>query len=375
MWVDAKEQLEQLCRQAKNAGVVALDTEADSFHSYRSKICLLQLSFAGRQVLIDPLTLSREDLSPLGELLADPAVCKILHGADYDLRMLQKDFGFFLKNLADTQAAAQVLGEKQTSLAALLDKELGVKLEKDFQRANWALRPLNVEMLAYAAADTRYLEELLERLSQRLQQLGRMAWWQEECANLEQVVYQPPAPDPWSFLRVKGARELPPEALGRLSVLWQFREQVAQKLNISPFRILSNETLLRLASQCPSHLQALKNTPGVSGAFVRRWGRELLRSLERTEALSLPEPLPGARDRARERKVGKLRRVRDAVAQELGLEPGFLAPRATLEAVAEILPQTFEQWYSCLKRRWRVEALSEPLARALLEFSSCADRC
>lgn len=369
LWVDSDEQLEQLCRQAKKAGVVALDTEADSFHSYQAKICLIQLSFAGRQALIDPLALSREGLNPLGEVLADQAVRKVVHGADYDLRMLQKDFGFFVKNLADTQAAAQVLGEKQTSLAALMDKELGVRLVKDFQRANWALRPLDVEMRAYAAADTCYLEKLLERFIQRLREVGRIAWWQEECAHLEQVIYQPPAPDPWAFLRIKGARQLPPEALGRLAVVWQFRERIARDLNVSPFRILSHETLLRFAKEGPRNLQALKNIPGVPRGFARRWGRELLRLLERSEALSLPEPLPrGVLDRSTERKVAKLRKVRDAVAQELGLEPGFLAPRATLEAVVDVLPQTPEDWYACLRRRWRVAVLAEHLAGALSEF-------
>ncbi|MGQ9836173.1 MAG: ribonuclease D [Thermoanaerobaculaceae bacterium] len=367
-WVDSEEQVAQLCQQARNAGVVALDTEADSFHSYHAKLCLIQLSFAGKQALIDPLALSREALSPLGEVLADPAVCKILHGADYDLRMLQKDFGFFVKNLADTQAAAQVLGEKQTSLAALLEKELGVRLDKDFQRANWALRPLAAEMRAYAAADTCYLEKLLEHFTQRLREVGRIEWWQEECAHLEQVVYQPPAPDPWAFLRIKGARELSPEALGRLSVAWQFRERIARDLNVAPFRILSQETLLRLAKECPRNLQALTSTPGVPGGFARRWGRELLYLLERSQALSPPEPFPRALDRARERKVAKLRKVRDGVAQELGLEPGFLAPRATLEAVVDVFPQTPEDWYACLGRHWRVAVLAGRLAGALAEF-------
>lgn len=366
LWVDAATQLRYICSEARAAGVVAVDSEADSFHSYYPKVCLLQLSFSGRHAVVDTLKLTPLELAPLGELLADPKTLKVLHGADYDLRMLQKDFGFFVRFLADTQAAAQVLGEPQTSLATLVKKELGLELDKTQQRADWSVRPLSAEMLRYAVDDTRYLEALLAKLKARLAACGRLAWWEEECQVLEQVSYQPPEPDPWAFLRIKGAKGLAGEALGRLKALWLWREGVAQALDVAPFRVLPSELLLRLASHPPADFSALVHTPGVSPRVIRRWGAAILQVLASTrEEVSPPPSLRPRPDEAKERLVTKLRAVRDEVAQALAIDPGFLAPRATLEAVAERRPQTDEAWWQCLKRRWRVAVLQEPLGKVL----------
>lgn len=368
LWVDDAATLRQVCQEAEAFGSVAVDTEADSFHSYYPKVCLVQLSFGCRHAVVDTLRLAPADLAPLGQLLAQPKVLKILHGADYDLRMLQKDFGFSLRNLADTQAAAQVLGEPHTSLAALVKKELGVELDKSQQRADWARRPLPAAMLRYAADDTRYLHALLAKLEQRVRAAGRVAWWQEECEALEQVVYQPAEPDPWAFLRIKGARTLNSQALGRLAALWRWRESVAQGSDVPPFRVLPSELLLRLALDPPEDLAGLARVPGMPPRAVRSWGRVILQVLSSAAEVEPPPPNPRPRSHeARERVLGKLKGVRDQVAAELGLDPGFLAPRSALEAVAERRPTDDEGFFQCLKRRWRVEVLRQPLRQALAE--------
>lgn len=368
VWIDDAATLRGVCDEAKAAGALAVDTEADSFHSYYPKVCLIQVSFAGHHALVDTLALSAAELAPLGELLAERRVLKIFHGADYDLRMLQKDFGFSVRNLKDTQAAAQVLGEPQTSLAALVKKELGVQLDKTQQRADWALRPLPPEMLRYAVDDTRYLHELLHRLEERLRATGRLSWWEEECRALEQVVYERAEADPWAFLRVKGARRLKGEALGRLAALWHWREGVAQGLNVPPFRVLSSEVVLRLAEEPPSDLAALARVPGVSPRVVRRWGSEILQAVAAARELAPPPPNGRPRpDETVERLVKKLRAARDRVAHELGIDPGFLAPRAALEALAAQRPADDEGWLECLRRRWRVSVLRQPLEQVLAE--------
>ncbi|MFN3412816.1 MAG: ribonuclease D [Thermoanaerobaculum sp.] len=368
LWVDSATALQQVCEEARNAGVVAVDSEADSFHSYYPKVCLVQLSFSGRHAVVDTLKLSPQALAPLGELLADGQALKVLHGADYDLRMLQKDFGFHLRNLADTQAAAQVLGEPQTSLAALVKKELGFELDKTQQRADWAVRPLSSEMLRYAVDDTRYLEALLFRLKARLEALGRLEWWQEECQALEQVAYQPAEPDPWGFLRIKGARGLSAEALGRLKALWEWRESVAKGFDVAPFRLLASVVLLRLAVNPPSNVSELLQVPGMPLPVVRRWGTAILQMLSvPAEVLHLPNTVRPRPEEAKERLVKKLRAARDQVAKALALDPGFLAPRASLEAVADYRPNNDQAWFECLKRRWRVAVLKEPLANVLAQ--------
>jgi ribonuclease D len=367
LWVDTPEALAQVCRKAAAEKLVAVDTEADSFHSYFPKVCLIQISFGQQHALLDSLRLAPPKLAPLAELLADPKVGKIFHGADYDLRMLHKDLGVRVRGLFDTQAAAQVLGEKQTSLAALVAKELGVHLDKGQQRANWALRPLPPEMLAYAVDDTRFLPLLLQRLVQRLEEMGRKSWWEEECRALEEVVYEPPTPDPWAFLRIKGARSLPPEVLGRLAACWQLREEIAQSLDVPPFRVLSSELLVRLASDPPTSVEGLLGLPGLPFRLVRRWGKKLLDALHQASPLVPPEKGQKPRDPHKERMVDRLRRVRDELAQELNLDPGFLAPRWALEAVVESQPKSPEEWYACLQRHWRVEVLAQKLGQAMQE--------
>ena len=182
---------------AVGAGPLALDTEADSLHHYPEKVCLVQLTFGGADHLVDPL--AGVDLAPLGRILADRAVTKILHGSDYDLRVLHRDFGLELVGLFDTMIAARLTGERSFGLAALLETHFGIKLEKKFQRADWSLRPLTAEMESYAALDTRHLEALAGRLGEQLEQLGRTAWAEEEFRALEGVRWS--APDPEDAVR------------------------------------------------------------------------------------------------------------------------------------------------------------------------------
>ena len=350
------------CREAAACGLVALDTEADSFHSYFHKLCLIQLSFGGRSVLLDPLALGREGLAPLAGLTADPGVVKVLHGADYDLRLLDRDLGARARSLRDTQLAAQLLGESQTGLAALLAKELGVTLDKSLQRADWSVRPLTPELLAYAAADTSHLERLAERLGARLAALGRSAWWEEECRELEAVRWQPPAREELAFERLKGARRLRGAARDRIAALHGWREQLAAGSDVAPFRVLGGDALLAIAERAPATLEELAKVPGVGAGTVRRFGPDLLRLV----ATAPPAPPPAPReyhppDRERERRVKELRAARDAVAAALAVDPGVLAPRAALEAVADGRPASPAAVGACLGRRWRTEVLAEAL--------------
>src|SRR5690349_7381822 len=210
---------------------VAADTEAASFHRYRDRIFLIQLSSPTRTEIIDPLALA--DLSPVGTLLGNAAVEKIFHDADYDLRTLDRDYGFRARRLFDTRIAAQLAGEPAIGLAALLEKYVGVKLAKEHQKADWSRRPLPAPMLAYAAADTEHLPALREALRGRLLALGRLAWAEEEFTRLEELRWTGP-PDGGgadAFLRVKGAKALPPRQLAALRELYRWREGVAAELD------------------------------------------------------------------------------------------------------------------------------------------------
>jgi ribonuclease D len=360
--VTSAAEVETWCRAAAAHPVVAIDSEADSFHSYHHKLCLIQLSFDERSVLLDPLALSRDALAPFGELLSSPGVIKLMHGADYDLRIFDRDLGMRVAPVRDTQLAAQLLGEPQTGLAALLEKQLGITLDKSQQRADWGIRPLTDELLAYAAGDTAYLQRLAGILSDRLAALGRLPWWEEECTHLAEVRWQPPQRDELAFERVKGASRLHGRARDRLAALHAWREGYAEREDVAPFRVMSPDALLAIAERAPEDIKALAAVPGVGSATVRRFGAVLLRLI--ADAPEVPARPPRDRfkvDRERERRLKELRRSRDAAAAGLAIDPGVLAPRAGLDAVADRRPADVEELRGCLGRRWRAEVLAPAL--------------
>ena len=371
--IEEPAELARICSAAAASGVVALDTESDSLHSYFHKVCLIQMSFAGRHVVLDPLALDREALQPLVGLLADRGVEKLFHGADYDLRVLDRDLGARVVRLRDTQVAAQLLGEGQTGLAALVGREVGTVLEKRYQRADWGQRPLSRELLAYAVGDTAFLTVLRDRFGDRLTRLGRMGWWDEECAALEGVRWEAPAPDPLAFERIKGAGRLAGAARDRLAALHAWREREAAAADVPPFRILHSDALLALAAGPPSDLTALAGVRGVGRATVRRFGREILRVI----AQAPPAPPRNARprrteDRERERRLRQTQALRNVAAGELSLEPGLLAARAALELVVDRRPRSEGELMACLGRCWRAAVLAPALLPLVKEWEGGA---
>ena len=172
----------------------ALDTEANSRHRFPERVCLLQAATAGQTYVLDPLAVP--DLPGLGAVLADPSIEKVLHGADYDLRGLNRDWGFTLRNAYDTDIAARFAGQERTGLSALLEEILGINIPKKaaLQKSDWTRRPLSDDALAYAASDVAHLLELRDALDRRLIDLGRSSWAAEEFARLEEVRHTTPDP-------------------------------------------------------------------------------------------------------------------------------------------------------------------------------------
>ena len=346
------------------AGPLGLDTEADSFHHYPEKTCLVQLSSGDRDLLIDPL--SGTDLAPLGPLLADAGLRKILHGADYDLRLLQRDLGLRVRGLFDTMVAARLVGERAFGLAALLDKWLGVRVDKRFQRADWSLRPLPAAMCEYAAMDTRHLIGLAERLEARLGELGRAGWAEEEFRRLEQVRWSASESDPEAFLRIKHSSKLSRRELAVLRELVELRERIARERDRPPFKILGNALLLELARAEPdADADALRRVPGLPRGWTGQSRLELLRSAI-GRGWSVPESeLPRPRRRVRTRRDGRseerLRRLcgrRDRLAEQLDLEPSVLGSRATLEQLLDAQDAGESPSAVPELRSWQVEILS-----------------
>ncbi|MEO7918568.1 MAG: ribonuclease D [Thermoanaerobaculia bacterium] len=322
---------------------LALDTEADSFHHYFEKVCLLQLAVAGEAFLIDPLAVPAPEgeaspLAPLTARLAERPL--LLHGADYDLRLLLRGYGFRAGLLFDTMIAAQLLGETEIGLAALLTKRLGIVLDKKFQRADWSERPLSPEMSAYAAADVLYLGELADSLRKDLEAKGRLDWVAEECGRLVAAPFSARESDPETDWRLKGTNALTGRERAFVRALWEAREERASELDRPPFRILTNERLLDGArAAARGELDLAKLFPGPR-TLPTTFARRVTQALEQARALlpaEWPEPRRGERveaDPALEREIEKLKKKRDIKAKELALDPSVLASRAALAAVA-----------------------------------------
>lgn len=368
-WIDTVDGVREAAAFCRAAGLLALDTEADSMFSYFHKVCLIQVTADGRSMVIDPLALEAADLEPLWMVVGDPAVPLLMHGADYDIRVLDRDYGARIRGLQDTQIMAQLLGESKTGLAALLEQELGVRLDKKHQRADWGRRPLTRSQVAYAAADTAFLGELAGLLRSRLVSLGRWTWAEEEFRNLETVRFTAPEPDPLAFERLKGARALRGAARDRLFTLHGWREGAAQELDLPPFKVLGNQQLTALAEQPPGDLGALGEVQGVGPRAVRRWGLELLRLLQ------CPDPAPQRTAQSRtpqlpapiRRRMQRLTVVRDGKAAELGLQPGLLCPRVIIDAVAEHQPpsRSLTDLEAAGLEGWRLEVLGPSFLEAI----------
>lgn len=371
IWVDTRAGVDEVAEAARSAGWLALDTEADSLHSYFHKTCLVQVTADNRNFVIDPLAINSSDLGPLWKVVEDREIPVLMHGSDYDIRVLDRDYDTRILGLIDTQAMAQVLGEPKTGLAALLEKEEGVILDKRHQRADWGQRPLKRSQVAYAAADTAFLGALAAKLRARLKKLGRWEWAQEEFHKLEQVRHNPVEPNPLAFEKVKGVRPLRGDARDRAFSLYKWRESEAQKLDVPPFKVLGAQTLVNLAEEPPERVSELAKVTGIGPRFVRRWGGRVMQTISQPE--SAPQWKRGPRQPETTavvaRRMKRLAVVRDEVAAELALEPGLVCPKSCAMAVASHEPRCADA--DALRAAglsgWRLECLGPKFIAALAQ--------
>jgi len=323
-------QLNDFLPQFESLDRVAIDTEADSLHCYREKLCLLQISIPGNDVIVDPL--ANIDLGPLRAALKEKEI--VLHGADYDLRLLRRNMDFVATRIFDTVIAARMIGIREFSYAALVKRYFEIELAKGSQKANWAQRPLSKKMEEYARNDTRYLLPLAERLEQELGSRGRMDWFRQSCQRaLDQAAIDRDR-DLEEAWRISGAGTLRGRAAAVLRELWNWREREAEAVDRPPFHILQNRELIHSAERF-----AHDEKPDYKH-FSDRRRRAFREAAEK--GLTLPEkdwPARPKRSGTRPsaeviQRIEKLRQNRDRAAKELHIESSFIAPRATLEAVA-----------------------------------------
>lgn len=341
MRIEREAELRALAKDLLREKVVAVDTEADSFYHYFDKTCLVQIASSEGIFLVDPLALGGPaELAPLAPVFASKKVRKVFHAAEYDLFVLKRDCGFEFANLFDTMVSAQLLGYPAVGLSALAERHFGVKLPKDEQRSDWSSRPLSENQMLYAAADVAYLGQLGEKLEAQLEDAGRLAWAREEFETLVARTWPAREFDGAGYLRIKGAKGLPPTDLSILRELYLLRDARAREVDRPPFKVLGNRTLLEIAQRKPGSVTELGQIKGITDLIQRRLGKEILAAV--AKGVKSPHgPLrrvegTGRRrmDRRTERRVEQLKRWRTARARQLDLDPGVLCPNTGLEAIA-----------------------------------------
>jgi ribonuclease D len=353
--------MESLIQRIDTAEKVALDTEADSLHNYFEKVCLIQLSLGDEHYLVDPLC--ELGLGRFLEALADKPL--ILHGGDYDLRMLRTSLGFRPRGeVFDTMIAAQLLGIEEIGLAALIERFFAITIGKVGQKSDWSRRPLSEKQLRYAINDTRFLAPLAERLGGELSKRGRVDWHKESCRAMVAATGRDRSRDPEDAWRIKGAGRLTRRQLAYLRELWHWRDQHARRVNVPSFKIFGNQQILDLLQWAESH-------PGVplrQGPKLPRNIRDsLLQTLEEaiTRAAGI-DPTQWPEQRKLERadapsadfiaQVHTLRGACARIAKELQIAASTLAPRAALEAIVQSRPRTVDEiMASAGLLRWQAE--------------------
>lgn len=367
-YVTTGRQLEEVGRAAAGAGLFAADTEAAGYHRYRDTICLIQVSTRERTWVVD--TLELDDLDALRVPLADQGTEVVFHDADYDLRLLHRDFGIAVRGLFDTKIAAEMLGEPGLGLASLLERHVGLTIPKKYQRADWARRPLPADMVEYAAEDTRHLPALRDVLRGELERKGRMHWAEEEFRLRERTVWDDV--DAEEAFRVKGSRDLDRRQLAALRELHEWRETMAEERDQASFRVLSNTELVMVARALPQ-ARADLIAAGISEGNVRRWGRDLLDAVRRAAALAesrLPEKTKRERREPYEpeldERVERMRKARDQAAAELEMDRGLLLPRHLMETIARVNPNSVQELRGIGGlRNWQIEVVGERVIDAL----------
>ena len=355
-------QLDEAVRIMLDSKVIAVDTESNSRHHYPEQLCLIQIATGPNIYIVDTITLA--DIRALQKVLEDKTILKVIHGADYDIRSIDRHCGFRINNLYDTYIAARFAGMTEVGLAALLRDILGFNIikSKRLQTADWGRRPLSGEAIDYAGSDVRHLLALQQILGKRLEVLGRTSWVAEEFVRLEEVRYTAPDMEN-AFRSVKGAESLDARGLAVLRSLFLFREEEAIWRHRPPFFVMPDEILVALSTSRTADLA------GFCGNEPPRFRAGLQQALRHGLAAPPVQPLPRMRfepmSPEQTRRLTGLKAWRMGLAAKLSLDPSLLWPMVSLQRLAKE-PDTLDaEADSCNVRRWQKEQFLSGLQKYL----------
>ncbi len=343
LMIQTPDALNTLVSTLSEQTLIGIDTESNSLHAYRERVCLIQISTRTADFIVDPLAVP--DLHALGPVLADPRIEKVFHAAEYDLMCLKRDFNFEITNLFDTMVAARICGYKLFGLGNLLEQHVGVVPDKSHQRDNWGKRPLPPDSLHYAQMDTHYLPRLRDILRAELESHGHMV---EALEAFEEVCANTPAHDGRTF-DPDGywALALPNRMHGRevaiLRELFLLREALAEARDVPPFKVFTNQMLVEIARKAPSTFRQLREDARVPASVVRRYGDKIIAAIKRgnIETLS-PPPLHQPPPAEISERYIALHTWRKKRAQHRGVESDVIVSKQTLWSLAYLVPTSLD---------------------------------
>lgn len=348
-FVDRPEDLDDAAHRASSAKAIAVDTEADSMHSYFEKVCLLQLAAdSGDAWVVDPLEL--RGLESIGRTFANPEVVKVFHGADFDVAGMHRDFGFVFNNIFDTMIASTLLGDDKLSLRDLVARFFGVTLEKAYTTCDWGRRPLDARQLEYSYLDVAYLVQLYEIQRDRIAEADLVEEAQIEFERLSRREGAQREFDSFGWLRIKGSKELPLLNQAVLHEVFAVRDQHARRMDRPVFKVVGNDAILRIAQQCPQDTDALRSVRGISNYVLGRMAREIFSAVEAGRSVGSPPPRPRPpldperrMDMNAQRRLGSVKDWRSAASQALGRTTMAILPNYAMFEVARLRPRSVDE--------------------------------
>ncbi|MFT4541961.1 MAG: ribonuclease D [Planctomycetota bacterium] len=358
---------------------LAVDTEADSFYSYREKVCLIQLTAGDDDYLIDPL--AGFDLSAFGEILADPDCIKVFHDGEYDVVIMKREYGFEFASLFDTRVAAACLGSSTPGLASVLNEAFDVEVDKAMQRSDWAQRPLSDEQVRYARLDTHYLLDLMHIQRRNLRERDREMIVESECRRLEALDVRPASFRGDDFVKTKGVRDLSPRGRRVVRELYILRDEMANEWDSPPFRVMSNHVLLELGSRAPQSMDSLLSIKGFTPKMGRRLAKPVLNTIREAREMEPIAQLPSlpkrdgtaGLDEVQVELFDRLKTWRKGQAERMSVESSYLLNRHVMNRIAAVQPQTIDE-LSDIEGvlDWQVDRFGDALQQLLETFE--ADR-
>ncbi len=355
VWVNTNQSFRNMLSDVSAQRRIAVDTESNSLHAYRERVCLIQFSTPKHDYVVDPFAFS--DLRPLAPIFSDKKTEKIFHASEYDLICLKRDYGFEFCNLFDTMQAARVLGYPAVGLDTLLAEKFQMKIDKRHQKADWGARPLTSAQIDYARQDTHYLFLLRDLMETELREKDRWELALEDFARACKVEDAKEKLNGSSWKRFGSRKGVSLRELTVLSALCHSRDVIAEKLDRPPFKVIDDNLLLEIAKRMPEQDVDLADI-GLSTKQIRLWGGEMIAAAKRGAAAPLVKlDQPKRPSDAVMRRVEKLKAWRKKVAQEMKVESDIVLPKLYLGLFAENPPKSLHELETAMKdspRRFQI---------------------